>query len=173
MRHRGPAPRKQLRHRLAIAMAARAFRNSARVRRASTSSTRPRHLCTRGPHDLRPDIRQARHASCSARPDLCASSRISSASVPYTSRAALFARSIGCRFQIAMDLADSCVVHCPVAQPAQRNGMVHAVLGHVAIRRPLSAGNRQQAGCIHVNDVIAREGRSLLPSPFTSGRSPT
>ena len=61
-----------------------------------------------------------------------------------------------------------------VAQPPQRDRMIHAVLGHVPIRRPLPAGNRQQSRRVHVNHVVARKRRRLsLPLLFTSGRNPT
>jgi hypothetical protein len=60
-------------------------------------------------------------------------------------------------FKIAMDMQVARYTVF-VRKFSERDGMVDRVLGHVAIGGPLAADNRQQARCIDVHRVIAREG---------------
>ena len=54
------------------------------------------------------------------------------------------------------------VTQCFVRQIGQRRGLVDAVLRHVAVGRPLAAGDAEQAGLVDVDGVIARERGGVL-----------
>ena len=43
----------------------------------------------------------------------------------------------------------------PLVQLGQRGGVIHAVLGHLPVGRPLSAGDREQPGLRHLDRVLA------------------
>ncbi len=46
----------------------------------------------------------------------------------------------------------------PVVEPGEGRGLVDRVFGHLAVRRPLPAGDRDEAGRGDVEGVVAREG---------------
>ena len=63
-----------------------------------------------------------------------------------------------------------------VGQAAESDRMVDAILSHVAIGSPFAAYDREQAGMIDMDGVVARERRGFAvaaPPAFTSGRMPT
>ncbi len=53
-----------------------------------------------------------------------------------------------------------------VGKLAQGDGVVHRVLGHMPVGRPLAAHNGQQTRVIDMDGVIARERRRLARSPI-------
>ncbi len=59
---------------------------------------------------------------------------------------------------------------------AEGDGVVDAILGHVAIGGPFAADDGEQAGALDVDGVIARERGGFacaVSADFTSGRMPT
>ena len=66
-------------------------------------------------------------------------------------------------FPIAVDMEVLCRAF-DIGKLAQRDGVIDAVLGHVAISGPFAAGDSEQPRCVDVDDVIPRERRGLAVS---------
>ncbi len=156
----------------ATATAARAFNKSARVRRARASSN-VRDISFRAAHTT--SAAMYGRSGCSG----LASSGFSFANSRICCRIRSIHRQTTKLLRMLMISVDvhRCGHARPLIQATERHRVVHAVLGHVAIRRPFPSNDCQQTRSDRCESYShARSPKSFhqpAPAAFTSGRIPT